>query len=171
MFTLLIIIYQRENQRHVFVFATTTEINSWHCCIIYRLCPQTDYVIGDKMMHICTDAILLSTLHVQPWFLLLSWSPGCRGRCGLEYSRGSMCQCDYNCLTYDECCKDYESQCTTSETFLSKNVTLLNILCNWLQIFVKKNKKTINNTIFLVSEWHLLNAKGHIYTVQRCYWI
>lgn len=66
MFTLLIIIYQRENQRHVFVFATTTEINSWHCCIIYRLCPQTDYVIGDKMMHICTDAILLSTLHVQP---------------------------------------------------------------------------------------------------------
>ncbi|XP_041791226.1 proteoglycan 4b [Chelmon rostratus] len=40
----------------------------------------------------------------------------CKGRCGDAYYRGSSCQCDYNCLSYDECCKDYESQCTTSNS-------------------------------------------------------
>ncbi|XP_010870580.2 proteoglycan 4b isoform X2 [Esox lucius] len=38
----------------------------------------------------------------------------CTGRCGGEYYRGYECQCDYDCLTHNECCKDYESQCTTS---------------------------------------------------------
>lgn len=27
-----------------------------------------------------------------------------------------MCQCDYSCLGYGECCKDYESQCTTKNS-------------------------------------------------------
>ncbi|XP_023272173.1 poly(U)-specific endoribonuclease-like, partial [Seriola lalandi dorsalis] len=27
-----------------------------------------------------------------------------------------MCQCDYTCLSYGECCKDYESQCTTKNS-------------------------------------------------------
>uniref|UniRef100_A0A3Q3KHA5 SMB domain-containing protein n=1 Tax=Monopterus albus TaxID=43700 RepID=A0A3Q3KHA5_MONAL len=40
----------------------------------------------------------------------------CRGRCGVEYYRGYMCQCDYSCLFYGECCKDYESQCTTKNS-------------------------------------------------------
>ncbi|XP_075872123.1 proteoglycan 4b isoform X2 [Nelusetta ayraudi] len=37
----------------------------------------------------------------------------CKGRCGAEYNRAHMCQCDYNCLVYGECCPDYEYQCTT----------------------------------------------------------
>uniref|UniRef100_A0A673VVR3 Proteoglycan 4-like n=1 Tax=Salmo trutta TaxID=8032 RepID=A0A673VVR3_SALTR len=40
----------------------------------------------------------------------------CNGQCGGEYNRGYMCQCDYDCLTHNECCIDYESQCTTSES-------------------------------------------------------
>ncbi|XP_017275999.1 proteoglycan 4b [Kryptolebias marmoratus] len=40
----------------------------------------------------------------------------CRGRCGGEYYRGYTCQCDYNCLAYEECCRDYESQCTTKNS-------------------------------------------------------
>ncbi|KAK5623408.1 hypothetical protein CRENBAI_014855 [Crenichthys baileyi] len=40
----------------------------------------------------------------------------CRGRCGAEYYRGNMCQCDYNCLSYEECCRDFESQCTTKNS-------------------------------------------------------
>uniref|UniRef100_A0A8D3D059 Proteoglycan 4b n=1 Tax=Scophthalmus maximus TaxID=52904 RepID=A0A8D3D059_SCOMX len=40
----------------------------------------------------------------------------CKGRCGAEYYRGYMCQCDYTCLPYGECCKDYESQCTTKNS-------------------------------------------------------
>ncbi|XP_026200855.1 proteoglycan 4b isoform X2 [Anabas testudineus] len=40
----------------------------------------------------------------------------CKGRCGAEYYRGYMCQCDYNCLSYGECCKDFESQCTTKNS-------------------------------------------------------
>ncbi|KAK5930575.1 hypothetical protein CgunFtcFv8_026798 [Champsocephalus gunnari] len=27
-----------------------------------------------------------------------------------------MCQCDYGCLEYGECCRDYESQCTTKNS-------------------------------------------------------
>ncbi|XP_037553772.1 proteoglycan 4b, partial [Nematolebias whitei] len=45
-----------------------------------------------------------------------STQSSCRGQCGAEYYRGNMCQCDYSCLTYDECCKDYESQCTTKNS-------------------------------------------------------
>ncbi|XP_044055124.1 proteoglycan 4b isoform X2 [Siniperca chuatsi] len=40
----------------------------------------------------------------------------CKGRCGAEYYRGSTCQCDYNCLSYGECCNDFESQCTTKNS-------------------------------------------------------
>ncbi|KAK1896546.1 Proteoglycan 4 [Dissostichus eleginoides] len=40
----------------------------------------------------------------------------CKGRCGAEYYRGNMCQCDYGCLEYGECCSDYESQCTTKNS-------------------------------------------------------
>ncbi|XP_029542331.1 proteoglycan 4-like isoform X1 [Oncorhynchus nerka] len=40
----------------------------------------------------------------------------CNGQCGGEYNRGYMCQCDYDCLTHEECCIDYESQCTTSDS-------------------------------------------------------
>ncbi|XP_062251609.1 proteoglycan 4b isoform X2 [Platichthys flesus] len=40
----------------------------------------------------------------------------CKGRCGAEYYRGYMCQCDYTCLIYGECCEDYESQCTTKNS-------------------------------------------------------
>ncbi|XP_067368969.1 proteoglycan 4b isoform X2 [Channa argus] len=40
----------------------------------------------------------------------------CKGRCGAEYYRGYTCQCDYTCLRYEECCKDYESLCTTKNS-------------------------------------------------------
>ncbi|XP_076135047.1 proteoglycan 4b isoform X1 [Alosa pseudoharengus] len=40
-------------------------------------------------------------------------SSSCTGRCGEEYYRGYLCHCDYDCLTHDECCKDYEAKCTT----------------------------------------------------------
>ncbi|XP_034035493.1 proteoglycan 4b [Thalassophryne amazonica] len=40
----------------------------------------------------------------------------CKGRCGSEYYRGYTCQCDYSCLSYEECCKDYERQCTTRDS-------------------------------------------------------
>ncbi|KAG7230569.1 hypothetical protein INR49_025286 [Caranx melampygus] len=45
----------------------------------------------------------------------------CKGRCGAEYYRGYMCQCDYTCLSYGECCKDYESQCTTKPPLSEAN--------------------------------------------------
>ncbi|XP_053178597.1 proteoglycan 4b isoform X2 [Scomber japonicus] len=40
----------------------------------------------------------------------------CKGRCGGEYYRGYDCQCDYTCLSYGECCDDFESQCTTEHS-------------------------------------------------------
>lgn len=40
----------------------------------------------------------------------------CRGRCGETYSRGNQCQCDYECLSHNECCKNYESVCTARDS-------------------------------------------------------
>ncbi|XP_061594750.1 proteoglycan 4b isoform X2 [Cololabis saira] len=45
-----------------------------------------------------------------------STESSCNGRCGAEYYRGYMCQCDYTCLEYGECCDDYESKCTTTDS-------------------------------------------------------
>ncbi|XP_041646508.1 proteoglycan 4b isoform X2 [Cheilinus undulatus] len=47
---------------------------------------------------------------------LSSAQSSCKGRCGAEYYRGYICQCDYTCLSYGECCKDFESQCTTRDS-------------------------------------------------------
>ncbi|KAF5894670.1 proteoglycan 4-like, partial [Clarias magur] len=41
---------------------------------------------------------------------------GCTGRCGENYFRGNKCQCDYECLSHKECCKDYEAVCTTGDS-------------------------------------------------------
>ncbi|XP_060934173.1 proteoglycan 4b isoform X2 [Limanda limanda] len=49
-------------------------------------------------------------------FTLSAAQTSCKGRCGAEYYRGYMCQCDYTCLLYGECCDDYESQCTTKNS-------------------------------------------------------
>ncbi|KPP68461.1 proteoglycan 4-like, partial [Scleropages formosus] len=40
----------------------------------------------------------------------------CTNRCGETYFRGHVCHCDYDCLIHDECCKDYERTCTTSDS-------------------------------------------------------
>uniref|UniRef100_A0A8C5I0D2 Proteoglycan 4-like n=1 Tax=Gouania willdenowi TaxID=441366 RepID=A0A8C5I0D2_GOUWI len=58
---------------------------------------------------------LLQNFFFSPSFILLK-TASCRGRCGSEYYRGYMCQCDYSCLSYGECCKDFESQCTTKSS-------------------------------------------------------
>lgn len=78
---------------------------------LHRLCPQAGHI---------RSARVVSSLHPLPLtfiLLLLLLTASCRGRCGGEYYRGYRCQCDYNCLSYGECCNDYESQCTTSEAF------------------------------------------------------
>uniref|UniRef100_A0A8C1SB46 Proteoglycan 4b n=1 Tax=Cyprinus carpio TaxID=7962 RepID=A0A8C1SB46_CYPCA len=40
----------------------------------------------------------------------------CRGRCGEGYYRGSLCQCDYECLSLNECCSDFTQLCTTKDS-------------------------------------------------------
>ncbi|XP_056379618.1 proteoglycan 4 isoform X3 [Hyla sarda] len=37
----------------------------------------------------------------------------CVGRCGQGYVRSDPCHCDYNCMSYLECCTDYKKVCTT----------------------------------------------------------
>ncbi|KAM3915336.1 proteoglycan 4 isoform 3-T3 [Leptodactylus fuscus] len=37
----------------------------------------------------------------------------CVGRCGQGYVRADPCHCDYNCMSYMECCPDYKKVCTT----------------------------------------------------------
>ncbi|KAL6486018.1 hypothetical protein MHYP_G00054100 [Metynnis hypsauchen] len=49
-------------------------------------------------------------------FACSSAQKSCRGRCGEAYYRGNACQCDYECLSHKECCKNYESLCTTGDS-------------------------------------------------------
>ncbi|XP_062858104.1 proteoglycan 4b [Trichomycterus rosablanca] len=46
-------------------------------------------------------------------FTCTSAQNSCKGRCGEDYVRSPNCNCDYECLLHSECCKDYESICTT----------------------------------------------------------
>ncbi|KAM9479368.1 uncharacterized protein ACWYII_006592 isoform 1-T1 [Salvelinus alpinus] len=63
-----------------------------------------------------TPSVLSALLLLACALPFNSAQSSCSGRCGGEYYRGYMCQCDYDCLTHEECCKDYESQCTTSDS-------------------------------------------------------
>ncbi|KAK2835273.1 hypothetical protein Q5P01_015757 [Channa striata] len=73
---------------------------------------------GSEKYHICTR--MSPTVCCSVIFLAaLTFSAAqtsCKGRCGAEYYRGYTCQCDYSCLGFEECCKDYESQCTTKNS-------------------------------------------------------
>ncbi|KAG1963742.1 proteoglycan [Pimephales promelas] len=40
----------------------------------------------------------------------------CKGRCGEGYYRGSLCQCDHECLGLNECCTDFIDLCTTKDS-------------------------------------------------------
>ncbi|XP_039666460.1 proteoglycan 4b isoform X2 [Perca fluviatilis] len=63
-----------------------------------------------------SPAVLCAVILLACVFTFSAAQTSCKGRCGVEYYRGYMCQCDYNCLSYGECCKDYESQCTTKNS-------------------------------------------------------
>ncbi|XP_028442632.1 proteoglycan 4b [Perca flavescens] len=63
-----------------------------------------------------SSAVLCAVILLACVFTFSAAQTSCKGRCGVEYYRGYMCQCDYNCLSYGECCKDYESQCTTKNS-------------------------------------------------------
>ncbi|XP_073704187.1 proteoglycan 4a [Garra rufa] len=40
----------------------------------------------------------------------------CAGRCGEPFTRGQVCNCDYNCFVHGECCKDFEDVCTVGDS-------------------------------------------------------
>ncbi|XP_072527095.1 proteoglycan 4b [Salminus brasiliensis] len=50
------------------------------------------------------------------FFTCSSAQKSCRGRCGEDYNRGDKCHCDYECLSHNECCKNFESVCTTGDS-------------------------------------------------------
>ncbi|XP_053503682.1 proteoglycan 4a [Ictalurus furcatus] len=55
-----------------------------------------------------SSVLLIACMLLQ----LCATQTSCRGRCGEPFSRGKICTCDNDCLTYNECCKDYEEVCT-----------------------------------------------------------
>ncbi|XP_077389346.1 proteoglycan 4b isoform X3 [Festucalex cinctus] len=59
-------------------------------------------------------SLLLLACALTP--ILSQKTDSCRGRCGTGYYRGYLCQCDYNCMGYGECCLDFESECTTKNS-------------------------------------------------------
>ncbi|MEE6496315.1 hypothetical protein FKM82_002299 [Ascaphus truei] len=55
--------------------------------------------------------VLVSVLHVSA-----QGEPSCIGRCGEGYFRGDSCHCDYNCMSYMECCQDFKAVCTSDSS-------------------------------------------------------
>ncbi|XP_055498138.1 proteoglycan 4b isoform X2 [Leucoraja erinacea] len=49
---------------------------------------------------------------------MIAAQDSCIGRCVPRYERGHVCNCDIECIRYDECCEDYRDICT-SETSCS----------------------------------------------------
>lgn len=115
---------------------------------LHRLCPQAGYI---------RSAGVVLSLHPLPLtfiLLLLLLTASCRGRCGGEYYRGYRCQCDYNCLSYGECCNDFESQCTTSEAFsFFGSIASSSIQIFWLLI---ANESPLLNALHVITSNHQL---------------
>ncbi|KAM7401351.1 hypothetical protein PAMA_005513 [Pampus argenteus] len=64
-------------------------------------------------------------MKMSPWLLLLGFAvtftaaagPGsCVGRCGEVFTRGQQCTCDLSCLQHNECCKDFQTVCTSVQS-------------------------------------------------------
>uniref|UniRef100_A0A8C5ZI86 SMB domain-containing protein n=1 Tax=Marmota marmota marmota TaxID=9994 RepID=A0A8C5ZI86_MARMA len=62
-----------------------------------------------KILPICL-LLLLSVFLIQQ--VSSQDVPSCAGRCGEGYSRDAICNCDYNCQHYMECCPDFKKVCT-----------------------------------------------------------
>uniref|UniRef100_A0A8C6UWY6 Proteoglycan 4b n=1 Tax=Neogobius melanostomus TaxID=47308 RepID=A0A8C6UWY6_9GOBI len=75
------------------------------------------------LIHVCLDfrfrmpsCGLAAVVLLAGSLTFVTAQSSCKGRCGMGYYRGNMCQCDYSCLGYGECCRDYESVCTTKDS-------------------------------------------------------
>ncbi|KAI4890939.1 hypothetical protein NFI96_033197 [Prochilodus magdalenae] len=42
----------------------------------------------------------------------------CKGRCGELFKRGRECHCDIECVKFNQCCPDYETECTLEEVVI-----------------------------------------------------
>ncbi|KAB5539630.1 hypothetical protein PHYPO_G00091240 [Pangasianodon hypophthalmus] len=63
-----------------------------------------------------SSSVSLLLLSACVLFTCSSAQKSCRGRCGEAYFRGNECQCDYECLSHSECCRNYESACTSRDS-------------------------------------------------------
>ncbi|KAJ8357188.1 hypothetical protein SKAU_G00199820 [Synaphobranchus kaupii] len=64
---------------------------------------------------------ILVTLVLLPCILrpFCAAQASCTGRCGEPYTthkKGQVCNCDYDCLSHNECCGDFELMCTTGDS-------------------------------------------------------
>ncbi|KAL7397585.1 hypothetical protein ABVT39_024521 [Epinephelus coioides] len=69
-----------------------------------------------QMSRRMSSTVLCAVILLACVLTLSAAQASCKGRCGAEYYRGNTCQCDYSCLSYGECCRDFESQCTTKNS-------------------------------------------------------
>lgn len=42
---------------------------------------------------------------------LCATGSSCKGRCGEPFRRGRRCSCDAECVTFKQCCPDYQAHC------------------------------------------------------------
>ena len=47
----------------------------------------------------------------------------CEGRCFSEYKEDGLCSCDVLCVSFGDCCIDYQAECTSNTSFTSSNLT------------------------------------------------
>ncbi|XP_078263972.1 proteoglycan 4b [Rhinoraja longicauda] len=62
-----------------------------------------------------TILLIVSSMNLP---VMIATQASCSGRCVSRYERRHVCNCDSECIRYDECCEDYRALCT-SETSCS----------------------------------------------------
>lgn len=65
----------------------------YFCCGLswYNILYQSYTIALNLLMHVAGDT--------------------CNGRCGESFQRGRLCSCDPDCVKYNQCCPDYNSNC------------------------------------------------------------
>lgn len=115
-------------------------------------------------------------LHSPPTYeelgLFVFSAQSCQGRCGEAFSRGRACECDQQCVLYNTCCHDYQTNCGRGQhidpLYLNNTSTLVlhgnDITCH---ICWKQHSLQVNWLIKVCSTAGSYSFT-HVLCVHRC---
>ena len=59
---------------------------------------------------------LFQCLNLFNFFLLSSVAESCQGKCGDVFNKNQVCQCNFNCASFNNCCDDFSNVCSSTSS-------------------------------------------------------